>query len=229
MLSTFGIIDRKNGIFNERGVGKTADCFWQGRWRVCCEILSSDAHKLAMTLCMLTFLHFGVYENMVSGAVYKINWNKDLLSGIYYLFTLYYCHKFWLKEIWKFRRRRICNYDLRVCETICKRISPHEIFQFPKPWKFFSKHFQKFPKMNYQNNSPQNVRIPLQGDHQKINSTKETFASPNIREINLLFIYLRSNFRKRGRACVNDPLMWIENTKLLANFISQKSHYYKGL
>ena len=41
-----------------------------------------------MTLRMLTFLHFGFYENMMSGAVYKINRNKDLLSGIYYLFTL---------------------------------------------------------------------------------------------------------------------------------------------
>ena len=128
-----------------------------------------------MTLRMLTFLQFRFYENMVSGVVYKIYWNKGLLSGIYYLFTLYNSHKlysnldkFRLEEIWKVRRRIICNYDLRVCETVCERISPREISQFPKPWKSFSKHFQKFPKINHQNNSPQNVRIPLQGDHQKI-------------------------------------------------------------
>ena len=128
-----------------------------------------------MTLRMLTFLHFRFYENMVSGVVYKIYWNKDLLSGIYYLFALLNSHKlysnldkFGLEEIWKVRRRIICNYDLRVSETICKRISPREISQFPKPWKSFSKHFQKFPKKTHQNNSPQNVRIPLQGDHQKI-------------------------------------------------------------
>ena len=53
--------------------------------------------------------------------------------------------------------------------------------------------------MNYQNNSPQNVRIPLQGDHQKINSTKETFASPNIREINLKLIS-EEQFSKTGES-----------------------------
>ena len=66
-----------------------------------------------MTPRTVTFLNFGFCENMVSGAVYKVNGNKDLLSGIYCLVTLYYCHKFWPEEIWKFRRGKSVN-DLRV-------------------------------------------------------------------------------------------------------------------
>ena len=59
----------------------------------------------------------------------KNNWNKDLLSGIYYLITLYYCHKFWLEEIWEFRSK---SWEL-VKQS--ERISPREIFLFSKPWK----------------------------------------------------------------------------------------------
>ena len=49
-----------------------------------------------------------------------------------------------------------------------------------------------FLKMNYQNNSPQNVQIPLYGDHQKNtliweNFSRETFANPNIRKIGYIF------------------------------------------
>ena len=83
-----------------------------------------------MTLRMLTFLHFGFYENIISEAVYKINWNKDLLSGIYNLVTLYYYHKFDSKKFGNLEEGESAN-DLRVCETTCKRTSPREIFPFP--------------------------------------------------------------------------------------------------
>ena len=36
-----------------------------------------------MTPLTITFLNYGTCENMVLGAVHKINWNKDLISGIY--------------------------------------------------------------------------------------------------------------------------------------------------
>ena len=49
--------------------------------------------------------------------------------------------------------------DLKLCETICKRISLCEIFLFPKP--------SKFPKMSHQNDSCKMYEFPCKATTEK--------------------------------------------------------------